>query len=155
MDNERKGPLAWAIDFDGSLAHYDHFRGVDHLGDAVPEAVHKVQEARKRGEQVWIHTARISPSDDSFEQGIDATQGFVLLAQWCLQNIGELLPITNIKNRRWKFMMDDRGRELIPNTGVMLRELVEASDGDSNEDGGSGQDAASEGKANVRPAYRA
>lgn len=49
-----------AVDLDGVLAQYDHWRGIEHIGDPIPGA----QEfCRKLSEfaDVLIHTTRLSP----------------------------------------------------------------------------------------------
>lgn len=127
---KQEGPHQWAIDLDGSLAEYD-FDNPDHenVGKPIEESVKRVKEALAKGEEVWVFTARISASDDSFEQGVQAAQAFVTVAEWVKKHIGQDLPITNIKNRRWKEMLDDRGRELIPNLGIELRTLVDSING--------------------------
>lgn len=146
---KQEGPHQWAIDADGSLFEYD-FDNPDHVnvGKPIEESVKRVKDALARGEQVWVFTARISPSDDSFEQCVQASQSFVTVAKAVKEAIGQDLPITNIKNRRWKEMLDDRGVELIPNLGITLRQLIEATQNDSSKE--DGQELGKKGPTNVR-----
>lgn len=37
------------VDLDGTLAHYDRWRGIDHVGDPVPAMMNRVKEARPIG----------------------------------------------------------------------------------------------------------
>lgn len=104
-------------------------RGHDYIGDPIPEMLDKVKKALAEGSEVFIFTARITPFDNSFKEYLDATKQVVLIAQWCQHYLGQLLPITNQKLRVFTQMWDDKGKEVIPNTGVFLSELAGAAQG--------------------------
>jgi hypothetical protein len=116
-----------AVDFDGTVAVYDHWRGAGHLGSPVAEMVRKIKAWRKAGEEVFIFTARVNPGDDSFEEGMNATMSYLSIAAWSKKNIGEILPITHEKSKRFTRIHDDRADEIIPNTGVSVTELMGAT----------------------------
>ncbi len=113
-----------ANDFDGTMAVYDGWKGTDHLGDPVAEMIEKVKAELAAGTEIFIFTARVNPSDDSFQEALDATRSYLLIADWCQKHIGQLLPITHEKSRRWQEMWDDKGKQVLINTGVFLEELL-------------------------------
>lgn len=123
-----KKPLSIAVDFDGTLAEYDHWRGVAHLGKPIPEMVRKVHQVLAAGGEVTIFTARVNPGHGTWEDALSATRSYVLIAEWCQRHLGVLLPITHEKSRDWEEMWDDRAKQVIPNMGVFLDELMEAAD---------------------------
>lgn len=116
-----------AVDFDGTLATYDGWKGTEHLGDPVSDMIAKVKAELAAGSEVFIFTARVHPSDDSFQEALDATHSYLLIAQWCVKHIGQLLPITHEKSRRWQEMWDDKGKQVLLNTGVFLEEMLGAA----------------------------
>ena len=48
------------VDLDGTLAHYDGWKGVDHIGDPVPKMLMRVLDWRRQGLAVRIFTARVA-----------------------------------------------------------------------------------------------
>lgn len=124
MDNPNKTVIA--VDFDGTLAEYHGFKGADQLGEPIPDMVERVKQAIALGAEVYIFTARVNPSDSSYQQSLDATQSYMLIAEWCIRNIGQLLPITHEKSRSFTEMWDDRSKQVLPNTGVFLEDLFTA-----------------------------
>jgi hypothetical protein len=112
-------------DFDGTLAQYDHYRG-DELGDPVEKMVAELKQALTEGAEVWIFTARVGPGDASLEAGLSATKAIIGIAEWSQAHLGQLLPITAIKSHRFTEIWDDRGKEVIRNTGVFVSELLDA-----------------------------
>ena len=128
MDNNNK-QREIAVDLDATMAEYHH-GDLDkyglRIGAPIPEMVEKIKQEMAQGTQVFIFTARISPSDNSFEQALEATQSYLNIAEWCQKTFGTLLPITNVKSRNWTEMWDDRGRQVLENTGVFATDLLEA-----------------------------
>lgn len=116
-----------AVDFDGTLATYDGWKGVEHLGEPVEEMVLRVKAELDAGSAVTIFTARVNPNGGSFEDALDATKSFVLIAQWCTEHIGQILPITHEKSREWDEMWDDRAVQIVKNQGIPVTELLEAT----------------------------
>lgn len=123
----------WAFDLDATLAQYeegdlDHY-GTDHIGDPIPEGIEKVQQALHDGIEVFIFTARVTPFDDSFEEQLNASRAYGLILDWCKQHIGYMLPVTSQKLRCFTQIFDDRGREMVPNTGVLAVDLLGGDNG--------------------------
>lgn len=99
-----KGWTAW--DLDGTLAHYDEWRGVEHIGEPISFTVAMLKAQLELGEDVRIFTARLS--NDGAIPYIEA---------WCLKHIGRVLPITNVKDMHMKRQYDDRAFHVERNTG--------------------------------------
>lgn len=118
-----------AVDLDATMAEYNHGDlqkfGL-RIGPPIPEMIEKIKQEIAQGTAVFIFTARISPGDRSFQQELEATQSFLLIAEWCQKTFGTLLPITDVKSRNWEEIWDDRARQVIPNTGVFATDFLES-----------------------------
>lgn len=97
-----------AVDLDGTLAHYDHWVGPHHIGEPVPEMLQRVKQWLLEGKDVRIFTARCADPDPRVIEAIQA---------WCLLHIGQVLPVTNIKDYSMIELWDDRAVQVVPNTG--------------------------------------
>lgn len=122
-----------AVDFDATLSFFDHWVGAETLGKPIPEMVAKVKAWRAKGEEVFIFTARVNPGDDTYEEGLSATLSYIRIAQWCKQHLGEILPITHEKSKRWTQIHDDRADQILKNTGVSVTDLMGAMHGEYKE----------------------
>ena len=97
------------VDFDGTLAFYDEWRGSDHVGEPIQATVDRVLRWIKDGEDVRIFTAR---ADDRVScQAIN---------RWSLDILGKVLPITNKKDKHCKEIWDDKAHRVETNTGRCL-----------------------------------
>lgn len=122
------------VDFDGTLAVYGTWAGAAHVGEPVAAMVERVKRWIAEGREVRIFTARIHPLDRCIfpEEGIarpsgvgsvlvdradEAKLAVEAIRQWCRQHIGEVLPITNIKDYGMIELWDDRAVQVRPNTG--------------------------------------
>lgn len=57
--NPRDEGKGWVgVDLDGTLAHYDEFRGDDHVGEPIEPMVRRVRKMLDEGKDVRIFTAR-------------------------------------------------------------------------------------------------
>lgn len=110
-------PNGWVgFDLDGTLAHYDHWRGEEHIGDPVPAMVKLLKEWRANGYPVRIFTARASTVN--FTGGpYEASKAITAISAWCLKHLGEVLPVTCTKDYQMLLLYDDRCRQVEPNTG--------------------------------------
>ncbi len=104
------------VDLDGTLAHYDHWRGFGHIGEPVPAMVDRVKAWIAEGKTVKIFTARVSPAaiDLNGDTGLDV---YRRIWEWCEKNIGTIVPVTNEKDMAMVQLWDDRCVQVIPNTG--------------------------------------
>lgn len=101
--------LGWiGVDLDGTLAHYDRWRGIDHIGEPITAMVRRVQEWLDKGQAVKVFTARVADGDD-------VARGFI--QDWCFKHIGERLEVTNSKDFNMIELWDDRCVRVLINTG--------------------------------------
>ena len=98
------------VDLDGTLARYDGWVGVTYIGDPVPAMRDRVIRWLEQGVDVRIFTARVSRR----EQEKDARGA---IEAWCQEHIGQVLPITNVKDTKMVELWDDRAVQVIANTG--------------------------------------
>jgi hypothetical protein len=101
------------VDLDGTLAEYDEWKGVDHIGKPIPKMVERVKTWLAAGKNVRIFTARIS---EPFAHHP--------IIKWCIEHIGQEIPITNKTDFNMIELWDDRCVQMIPNTGIQLRDYI-------------------------------
>lgn len=112
--------MSWiGVDLDGTLAHYDTWRGATHIGDPIPAMVDRVKRWRLAGREVRIVTARVNSSVPSGEQHEIRERIYA----WCRQHIGEELPVTAEKDYGMDLLYDDRARQVLTNTGIIAEIL--------------------------------
>lgn len=100
------------IDLDGTLAMYDGWKGVDNIGAPIPLMVKYVRELLHQDIDVRIFTARVG----------NGAKAIVAIEKWCIEHLGHVLQITNIKDMNMVFLVDDRAVSVQKNTGVFLVE---------------------------------
>jgi hypothetical protein len=105
-----------AVDLDGTLAHYDKWRGIHHIGDPVPKMLARVKQWLEEGHGVTIFTARMSPTA-CLVNGQNSRAVQEVIEKWCVQHVGVLLPVTSEKRMSFSEFWDDRAIQIIPNTG--------------------------------------
>jgi hypothetical protein len=102
-----------AVDLDGTLAYYDGWRGIEHVGEPIPLMAARVQEWLDKGRDVRIFTARAS--------GPDAEQAIKVIQDWTELHFGKRLPVTCSKDYGTVEIWDDRARQVRENTGVLVK----------------------------------
>jgi hypothetical protein len=101
-----------AVDLDGTLAVYDKWRGIEHIGAPIPKMVNLVKRYVANGFTVKIFTARV------FDDGRhDPEVARKVIEDWCEKYIGVRLEVTNIKDPYMEVFYDDRAVGVIKNTG--------------------------------------
>lgn len=100
------------VDLDGTLAHYDGWKGPEHIGEPVPAMVERVKKWLEEGQAVKIFTARVAEQDQE-----KLTVVIACIEQWSLGHLGVILPITNVKDFGMIQLWDDRCTSVYPNTG--------------------------------------
>lgn len=115
------------VDFDGTLAVYDGWKGPYDLGPPIPAMVKRVRAWLTAGRDVRIFTARVTDlptnADGSEHDLVKVRAG---LEAWCLEHLGRILPITNVKDWHLMELWDDRAVQVRPNTGITLADELEA-----------------------------
>lgn len=104
------------IDLDGTLAEYDGWKGVEHIGKPIPSMVKRVKEWISEGKDVRIFTARVCMSQSKK----DLTTAYEAIVAWCRKYIGKELKITAEKDWKMIKLWDDRCVSVIPNTGEII-----------------------------------
>lgn len=120
----RRRSTGWiGVDLDGTLAHYDYWRGHTHIGEPIPAMVNRVLGWLAEGIEVRIFTARLS--DPSYGQPYITH----IVTEWCLEHLGVVLQVTNIKTFDMIELWDDDCVQLEPNTGIPVRTYRKMSPG--------------------------
>jgi hypothetical protein len=108
------------VDLDGTLAHYDGWKGHQHIGDPVPAMADRVRRWLALGQEVRIFTARAwpkfagQPGSDLHDSGVEAVQ---FIENWCLLHFGRVLPVTCVKDYSMIERWDDRAVRVKMNSG--------------------------------------
>lgn len=110
IDPRDKGEGWIGVDLDGTLAHHDPdapFKGESHVGAPIKPMVDRVNQWLDEGKDVRIFTAR-APHP--------------AIRAWCKKYLGQILPITNIKDKLMIALYDDRAFQVEHNTGKIVGE---------------------------------
>jgi hypothetical protein len=109
----RRKPGWIGVDLDGTLAHYEGWKGVTEIGAPIPAMVKRVRDWLDDGTEVRVFTARVSTG-----RGQDPITARAKIEEWCKTHIGVALPVTNIKDFNMVQLWDDRAVQVVPNTGA-------------------------------------
>lgn len=104
------------FDLDGTLAKYDEWKGIEHIGDPVPSMVLLMKLLHAQGTKVKILTARVAPRNDG--EGGDKAKRYI--EKWCEKNLGFVPEITHLKDAAMGALFDDRAVAVEQNTGKVL-----------------------------------
>ena len=102
-------PCWIGVDLDGTLAEYHGWVDEEHIGPPVPQMLSIVQDLLDRGWTVKVFTARAGAGPNA----IAAIQA------WCIQHIGQVLPVTATKDFKMVLLFDDRAVSVEKNTGKL------------------------------------
>lgn len=94
------------VDLDGTLAHYDGWKGADEIGDPIPAMLDRVKAWLEAGVEVRIFTARACIAEQV--PPIEA---------WLERHGIAGLAITNVKDFGMVELWDDRCVRVVPNSG--------------------------------------
>lgn len=121
------------VDLDNTLAEFNEWRGIEHIGKPIWVMVNRVKAELAKGMVVKILTARANdPASIPY------------IKKWLVEEAGlPELEVTNVKGHRIKEIWDDRARQVVSNTGEFVvsdavHELLEKAaepDLSSEEDG--------------------
>lgn len=104
------------FDLDGTLAKYDGWKGIEHIGDPVDTMVIIAKLLHRIGKKIKVLTARVAPRDDG--EGGDKAKKYV--EAWCRKNLGFVPEITYEKDASMAALFDDRAVAVEQNTGKVL-----------------------------------
>jgi hypothetical protein len=115
-----KRTFGWiGVDLDGTVAHYDGFITVTHIGPPVEPMVKRIQEWLAEGIEVRIFTARVTKglvNHDGTPYDVELVKKTI--QQWCLTHIGMALEVTNEKDFNMLELWDDRAVRVVENKGI-------------------------------------
>lgn len=111
------------FDLDGVLAHYDGWVDEFHIGEPIPAMIQKAKEYLSQGVNVRIFTARVSKNQGRALSTIDEITR--VIQKWTATHIGIPLPVTCEKDYGMIMLYDDRCKQVIPNTGVLVEEQLQ------------------------------
>lgn len=109
------------VDLDGTLAHYEGWKGIEHIGAPIAPMVDRVKRWIEEGREVRIFTARVA-TDDEAERAMVLSR----IDAWCDKHIGHPLQVTNVKDFGMVELWDDRAVQVTTNTGVTVHESAAA-----------------------------
>ena len=96
------------VDLDGTLAEYNDWIGIEHIGKAIPLMVERVRGWIAEGKKVKIFTARVTAGQKTIRY----------IHEWLVSNGLPELEVTNIKDFDMLELWDDRCVSVITNTGM-------------------------------------
>jgi hypothetical protein len=136
------------VDLDGTAAKYDGWKGPTEIGEPILPMIARIRAWRARGIEVRIFTARVAISEITEEliervlqHGIECGQPLESVREayehivayqssiaeirkaieaWCLEHVGEVLPVTNVKDFGMVCLYDDRAIQVEINTGRLI-----------------------------------
>ena len=127
----------YGFDLDGTLAKYDGWKGIDHIGAPVAPMVKLIQQMHDEGKVVKIMTARVAPR--KLEDGTvgeqyvtvpDGEKGTVrnyahqFINDWCHFNLGFIPEIVYQKDALMLELYDDRVKQVVPNEGWLVEDIA-------------------------------
>lgn len=101
------------VDLDGTLAEYDGWQGIEHIGPPVPAMLERVKRWLEEGRTVKVFTARMS-------EPMQANVVQHAVWKWTTDVFGQHLIATCIKDFEMDELWDDRAVAVEPNTGRQL-----------------------------------
>lgn len=125
-----KGKPWIGFDLDGTLAEYNGWKGIDHIGKPIQRMCELVKKFHSDGRAVKILTARVAPRKGDGTPA-EARQH---IEKWCEEHLGFVPPITHEKDSLMEYLYDDRVVQVMPNTGIPIEaaaeELLQGKRGD-------------------------
>ena len=134
----------YGFDLDGTLAKYDKWEGIDHIGEPIAPMVRLIKQMHDDGKIVKILTARVSPrpvpetKPNPYMEGNwciqepdvqtwalkDAWTAREFIQEWCYRHLWFVPEITHEKDHLMLELYDDRVKQVVPNTGALIEDVV-------------------------------
>lgn len=100
------------VDLDGTLAKYDGWQGIEHIGEPIAPMVERVKRWLEAGHEVRVFTARVSVEDQHERLSVIRS-----VQDWCEKHVGQPLAVTCMKDFGMVELWDDRAVQVEMNTG--------------------------------------
>lgn len=111
QDTPKGNQQPWVgVDLDKTLAHHEPGSGLGDIGHPIPAMMARVRRWLKEGKCIKIFTARAS----------DPRQ-IPLIHDWLVKHGLPKLEVTNIKDPLCEAIIDDKAKQVVPNTGKIVR----------------------------------
>ena len=127
----------YGFDLDGTLAKYDGWKGIDHIGEPVKPMVELMKRMHDEGKVVKIMTARVAPHKledgtvgESYitipngENGATRNYAHQFINDWCHFNLGFVPEIVYQKDHLMLELYDDRVKQVVPNEGWLVEDIA-------------------------------
>ena len=134
----------YGFDLDGTLAKYDGWKGIDHIGEPVRPMVELIKRMHDEGKVVKIMTARVAPKEkpetkpNPYREGnwcIESPdfQTWALkgewtplefIQEWCYRILGFIPEIVYQKDHLMLELYDDRVKQVVPNEGWLVEDIA-------------------------------
>ena len=118
-----KGEKWIGFDLDGTIAEYNGWKGIAHIGKPIKPMCDVLNKLHADGKKVKILTARVAPRDE----GGDPAEARRHIEIWCKQYLGFVPEITHEKDSCMEYLYDDRAIQVIPNKGITVEEGARAA----------------------------
>lgn len=109
-----------AVDLDGTLAKYDGWKGVLHIGAPIPAMVERIKRWLDAGIEVRIFTARVSEAPEDGLADYERAGITTVIQDWTELHVGRRLAVTCRKDFSMLELWDDRAIGVVKNTGETL-----------------------------------
>jgi hypothetical protein len=129
----------YGFDLDGTLAKYDGWKGIDHIGEPVKPMVDLIKRMHDEGKVVKIMTARVAPHKledgtvgESYitvpdaEKGAKRNYAHQFINDWCHFNLGFIPEIVYQKDHLMLELYDDRVKQVVPNEGWLVEDIAKS-----------------------------
>lgn len=116
----KEGEKWVGFDLDGTLAKYDKWRGIDHIGEPIRPMILAAKNLRDSGKKVKIFTARVADKEDR-------TEAKNHIEKWSEKNLGFVPDITHEKDALMESCFDDRSKQVFPNTGITVMDAFKSA----------------------------
>lgn len=129
----------YGFDLDGTLAKYDGWKGIDHIGEPVKPMVDLIKRMHDEGKVVKIMTARVAPRrledgtlGEQFtwltrEPSPDPAAKYTAtqyIQDWCEEQLGFVPEIVYQKDSLMLELYDDRVKQVVPNEGWLVEDVA-------------------------------
>lgn len=140
-----KGRGWYGFDLDGTLAKYDGWKGIDHIGEPVKPMVELIRRMHDEGKVVKVMTARVapkekpevkpnpylenhwvieSPDDMPWAVHAEAWTPREFIQDWCYRFLGFVPDIVYQKDHLMIELYDDRVKQVVPNEGWLIEDIA-------------------------------
>ena len=147
MNNDTHGVEGkgwYGFDLDGTLAKYDGWKGIDHIGEPVVPMVKLIKQMHDEGKVIKVMTARVAPKDkpetkpNPYREGNwciqepdvqtwalkDEWTPLEFIQEWCYRTLGFVPEVVYQKDHLMLELYDDRVKQVVPNEGWLIEDIA-------------------------------